>query len=297
MRKRIICVLFSALLMLSLTACNMPDFLPDFLGGDKPAPTPEPVAAPTFAPTPVPTPAPTPAPTPVPTPIPTPTPTPVPVATPTPAPTPTPVPTPAAPAPVISKQPTGETHYSNESALFIANANTWTSITWTAVAPDGTETDMDTFRSAFPGCTVTGDTTGSLTIGGLNQNMTGWSFYCTFYNYGASARTNAAPLKVLGPAAARANTNNNTVAYTTCMICGSTIPANSAVCPVCGEYVNENGGNVNNGGGVEFYSNENGAYYRNENGVSYLIDNDGNFVAYDANGEEVASGNVADYVE
>lgn len=288
MRKRIFCILFSVLLMLSLAACEMPDFVPDFLGGNKAAPTPEPLPSPTYAPTPVPTPAPTPVPTP--TPAPTPTPTPAPVATPTPAPTPTPVPTPAAPAPVISKQPTGETHYNNESALFIANANTWTSITWTAVAPDGTETDMDTFRSAFPGCAVSGDTTGSLKISGLNQNMTGWSFYCTFYNYGAAASTNAAPLKVLGPAAVQANTNN-VAATVSCPICGSTIPASSAVCPVCGEYINENGG-TGNTGGMEVYSNENGAIV-SRNGVNYYVDNDGNFAAV-VDGEIVAEGNLAD---
>lgn len=108
-----------------------------------------------------------------------------------------PIATPSAPVPVISKQPTSETHYIGESALFIADANTWTSSAWTAVAPDGTETDMDTFRATFPNCTVSGDTTTSLKISGLSQNMTGWSFYCTLYNFGSATTTDVASLKVL----------------------------------------------------------------------------------------------------
>ena len=292
MRKKIACVLLAVLVMVSLAACNLP--LPDFMNPNKAAPTPEPMPTPSYAPTPVPTPVPTPPPTPSPTPVPTPTPTPVP----TPEPTPTPAPTPAAPAPVISKQPTGESHYIGDSALFIANANTWTSISWTAVAPDGTEVDMDTFRGAFPGCTVSGDTSGSLTIGRISDGMTGWSFYCTFYNYGASASTNAAPLKVLGARAQTGNINTNTVAYTTCPICGSTISSNSAVCPVCGEYINAGGNayyNVDeNGNGI--YADETGALLYDESTGNYgYISPDGSYVQYDPDGNVIGSGNISDF--
>lgn len=271
MRKRIFCILLAVLMMLALTAC---DKLPNFLGGNKPAPTPEPLPSPTFAPTPVPTPMPTPAPTP----IPTPTPTPIPVATPspTPVPTPTPAPTPVAPAPVITKQPTGESHYNGDSALFIANADTWTSVGWTAVAPDGTEVDMDSFRSAFPGCVIAGDTTGSLTVGNLQPGMTGWSFYCTFFNYGASTSTNAAPLKVLG---AKAVTNTGGQTYVSCPICGSTIPANTTVCPNCGEFINDN---------ITYL-------YDNATGNYGYVGADGRFIAYDPDGNVIGSGNVSDY--
>ena len=190
---------------------------------------------------------------------------------------------------MITKQPTGETHYNGESALFIANADTWTSISWTAVSPDGTELDMDAFRGAFPGCTIAGDTTGSLTVGGLNAGMTGWSFYCTFYNYGATARTNAAPLRVLGPAA---QVNTNAVAVKTCMVCGSAMPAAASVCPNCGTYVDDGTGNTGN---VDVYANEYGAIV-SRNGVDYYVDYDGNFNAV-VNGEIVASGRIEDYLE
>jgi hypothetical protein len=123
-------------------------------------------------------------------PEPTPEPTPIPEPTPEPTPAPTPVPTPSAPAPEIIKNPTGETQYSGSSALFIANANPYTSVVWTAISPDGSEYDMEGFRNAFPGCTVNGETTGSLSIGNLRQEMTGWSFYCTFLNEGTPANTN-----------------------------------------------------------------------------------------------------------
>ena len=59
MSKKIFCVLIAVVLMGSLAACS----LPDFLGGNKPAPTPEPMPTPTYAPS-VPTMAPTPVPTP-----------------------------------------------------------------------------------------------------------------------------------------------------------------------------------------------------------------------------------------
>ena len=202
-----------------------------------------------------------------------------------------------APAPVISKQPTGESHYIGDSALFIANADTWTSITWTAVAPNGMEGDMDMFRSAFPGCTVTGDTTGSLKIGNISEGMTGYSFYCTFHNYGASSRTNSATLRVLG-AKAQTNTANNgaAVAYTTCPICGSTIAANTAVCPNCGEYINSGAANSffyldESGSGI--YADETGAliYDESSNTYSYIAPN-GNYTSYDANGNVIDSGYI-----
>jgi hypothetical protein len=177
-----------------------------------------------------------------------------------------------APAPVISKQPTGESHYIGDSALFIANADTWTSITWTAVAPNGMEGDMDMFRSAFPGCTVTGDTTGSLTIGNISEGMTGYSFYCTFYNYGASSRTNSATLRVLGAKAVTNNANNGAaVAYTTCPICGSTIPTSTVICPNCGEPI---------------------GYVQLPNGTKVVPNGENGYIAYDSDWNEVERGTL-----
>ena len=248
MRKQIASTLLVGLLILSLTGCNM---VSDLLS-KKPAPTPAPLPTPSIAPTPVPTPVPTPPPTPAPTPSPTPTPTPTPAPTPEPTPAPTPVPTPSAPAPEIIKNPTGETQYSGSSALFIANANPYTSVVWTAISPDGSEYDMEGFRNAFPGCTVNGETTGSLSIGNLRPEMTGWSFYCTFLNQGTPAYTNVVGLKVLaGAAPAQNNMPNMNGEYVACPICGNAIAVNTAVCPYCNVFVNGDVGDAAYTGGGE----------------------------------------------
>ena len=175
MKKRILSIVLAALLMLSLAACSgIGGQIRSIVGGRGTAPTPAPpTPLPTLAPTltPAPTPMPTPTPTPAPTPTPRPTPAPTPVPTPVPTPAPTPVPTPMAPAPIISKQPTGESHYVGDSALFIANANPYTAASWTAVAPNGMEMDMQTFRNTFPNSSTVGDTTGSLTINNINMQF------------------------------------------------------------------------------------------------------------------------------
>ena len=247
MKKRILSMLLAALLMLSLSACNGVNIdinaIKELIANRTAAPTPIPATPiPTLEPTPAPTFMPTPIPTVVPTPIPTPIPTPVPTPTPTPTPAPTPEPTPAPPPPVITKQPTGESHYIGDSAMFIANANGYTGVYWTAVTPTGEDMDMQTFRNTFPNCSTVGDNTGTLTINNINMDMNGWSFYCTFDNGGSTTDTNAVGLRVLG---AKAQTPNNQVyqggGFVTCPICGNTIPADAAVCPVCFEYINAGG--------------------------------------------------------
>ena len=141
---------------------------------------------------------------------------------------------------------------------------------------------MDTFRGAFPGCFIAGDTTGSLTVGNLQPGMTGWSFYCTFYNYGASARTTAAPLKVLG---AKAVTNNAGQAYVSCPICGSTIPANTSVCPNCGEYINDS----------TYIPADDYTVVELPNGLTVVANGNNDFIAVDPYGNQVAEGNLSDY--
>ena len=110
---------------------------------------------------------------------------------------------------------------------------------------------MEGFRNAFPGCTVNGETTGSLSIGNLRQEMSGWSFYCTFLNEGTPAYTNVVGLKVLaGSAPAQNNAMNPNVEYVACPICGNAIAVNTAVCPYCDVFVNGDvGGAANPGGG------------------------------------------------
>ena len=69
-----------------------------------------------------------------------------------------------------------------ESAVFVTQAENWTTLKWTAVSPSGREIDIKTFRETFPGSTVTGENETTLTITNLNLDMSGWSFYCTFEN-------------------------------------------------------------------------------------------------------------------
>ncbi len=283
MRKRIISIGLAALMIASFAAC---DILPK-----KADPTPEPLPSATAVPTPVMTPVPTPVPTPTPTPTPKPTPTP----TPTPAPTPTPVPTPTAPAPVITKNPTNETHYVGTSALFIANADIWTSIGWTAVAPDGSEYDMDGFVSFFPTCTIVGADTGSLEIRNITQEMTGWSFYCTYYNYGSSSSTNRASLKVLAGVQTQQTT---AITYVNCPICGNAVSSSTTVCPFCGEYINSGADSYYStdayGNGI--YADETGAIIRDaESGLTYVIQPDGYYVTYNDYGEKVGTGSTDIY--
>ena len=218
MKKRILSMLLAALLMLSLSACNGVniDAIKELIASRTTIPTPAPATPiPTLEPviTPEPTPMPAPIPTIVPTPVPTPIPTPSPTPVPTPEPTPTPEPPPMAPPPMITKQPTGESHYIGDSAMFIANANSYTAVYWTAVTPTGEDMDMQTFRNTFPNCSTVGDNTGTLTINNINMDMNGWP---TNQTYQADS-------------------------YVSCPICGSSIPANAAVCPVCGEYINASG--------------------------------------------------------
>ena len=227
MKKRSLCILLAVLAAFLLTGCL----------SNRPAPTPEPMPVITLPPTPEPTPTPAPTPKPTPTPTPEPTSTPEPTPTPTPEPTPTPVQAPAAPAPVITKQPFGETQYTGSSAVFIANAESYTDVGWRAVTPDGQDVSMETFQSYFPESSVSNIFNSTLTIGNLTPDMNGWSFYCVFGNRGTMAITNKAALKVLGAAAPAQNTQN-ALATAVCPICGATIPANVSYCTSCGEYIN-----------------------------------------------------------
>lgn len=125
-----------------------------------------------------------------------PVPTPVPSAEPTPSPTPAPVPTPLPIYLTITKNPTSEYRKEGETAYFVAAANTYTSLRWTIVSPDGGEYTTQTFAWLFPNASVTGDYSTMLTIGNVSTNMSGWGAYCTFYLNEQTARTSTAYLSV-----------------------------------------------------------------------------------------------------
>lgn len=106
---------------------------------------------------------------------------------------------PVAPLLILTKNPTDEWHNTGETAWFIADANNWTSLKWTAVAQGGYEIPMSTFQSYYPYSGVGGETSTTLSITNVTQDMNGFGFYCTFYYNGQTARSSTAWLYVSNP--------------------------------------------------------------------------------------------------
>ena len=96
----------------------------------------------------------------------------------------------------ITKSPTSESHYTGETAYFVSNATTWTSLSWTFVSTYGGEYSVEGFQSIFPGSPVGGSSSTTLTVSNVTNDMSGWGVYCTFYYNGQTARTNTAYLYV-----------------------------------------------------------------------------------------------------
>ena len=119
--------------------------------------------------------------------------TPVPTATPAPTATPQPTPTYL----MITKNPTNEAGKKvGSTALFVANANAFTGLSWTLVSPNGGEYTPAQFAQMYPGSTVSGENSTTLSIANVSFEMGGWGTYCTFYYNGQTARTNTAYLYV-----------------------------------------------------------------------------------------------------
>ena len=102
---------------------------------------------------------------------------------------------------VVTKNPTDETRYVGETAIFIANAANYDSIEWLFIAPNGTQCKLDAFKTQFPGCTVTGQGTTELRIANLQTGLNGWKVFCCFGLNGKSTTTSAAAVNVLVPSA------------------------------------------------------------------------------------------------
>ena len=318
MRRKVLCALLAGLMALPLSACGKgkeqaPETTPS------PAPTAVFAAAPVQNASPAPTEEPaaeTPAPTPKaaisrpkataePTPTFLPIETPAPIlrptsasGTPTPAdpsatPAATPAPTPeiSAFAPVITKQPSGESHNAGESAVFITHADRWTSLKWTAVSPSGREIDLKTFRETFPDATVTGDNETSLSISNLNIDMSGWSFYCTFINDDASIQTAKARLKVTAVPGTTTGANGQKVStrILLCPYCKEEVFRSMVTCPYCGGVIydgekdffvyQDTSGNV-------FYMDETGSmYYDSGLATTTFEDHINNYAVFDAAGK------------
>ncbi len=116
----------------------------------------------------------------------TPAPTPVPSATPVPAQNTQPT------YLMITKNPTNESRKGGSTALFVACANAFDSLTWTMVSPDGGEYSTQSFAYLFSGSQVSGEYSTTLSIGNVVRDMNGWGAYCTFYYKGQTASTSTA---------------------------------------------------------------------------------------------------------
>ena len=98
---------------------------------------------------------------------------------------------------VVTKNPTDETRYVGETAIFIANAANYDSIEWLFIAPNGTQCKLDAFKTQFPGCAVTGQGTTELHIANLQTGLNGWKVFCCFGLNGKATTTSAASVNVL----------------------------------------------------------------------------------------------------
>ena len=96
----------------------------------------------------------------------------------------------------VTKNPTSESHVPGETALFVANANAYTSLQWVFVAPGGAEYSADEFAALFPSASVSGASGTTLSIGNVSADMSGWSIYCIFSNGSRAVWTNLAWLYV-----------------------------------------------------------------------------------------------------
>ena len=95
---------------------------------------------------------------------------------------------------VVTKNPTDETRYVGETAIFIANAANYDSIEWLFIAPNGTQCKLDAFKTQFPGCTVTGQGTTELHIANLQTGLNGWKVSASVNVLVRSAPVTTAPV-------------------------------------------------------------------------------------------------------
>ncbi len=118
--------------------------------------------------------------------------TPAPAASPMPMPVPTAAPAVRPTYLMITKNPTNENRKKGDTALFVACANAYDSLSWTFVAPNGGEYSVQNFRNLFPRASVTGEYSTTIGVGNVEADMNKWGAYCTFYFNGQTARTSTA---------------------------------------------------------------------------------------------------------
>ena len=112
---------------------------------------------------------------------------------------------------LITKSPTSESQKPGATALFIANASSWFTVSWTFVAPNGGEYSSSSFAAQFPQASLTGDTGSYLSVRNVTPEMNGWGVYATFYGQNAqTSRTGTAYLFVSDRPAGTSVTTNRT---------------------------------------------------------------------------------------
>ena len=197
----------------------------------------------------------------------------------------------AAPAPTdfltVTKSPTNESHSAGETAYFISNASSWTSLSWTFISPYGGEFNAQSFRSTFPYASVSGENGTTLTIANVGGDMSGWGVYCTFYNNSQTARTNTAYLYITTP---QKSTNvQNTV---TCPNCGTRNVSIYGNCWNCGfdvyAYVNGWNGTVYAPSYYSYYYDPDVIFM--DDGSIGVVEANGDFTVYSGNGASVTYG-------
>ena len=135
----------------------------------------------------------------------------------------------------VTKNPRSELLEPGDTALFIANANAYTSLEWIFVAPEGAEYTLNSFASLYPASRVSGGST-TLRIENVSTDMSGWNVYCIFRSGSRAVCTTLAGLYIYN---AYVIEDPDTFFYTwfydgswVCPVCSSICYGD--YCPYCG---------------------------------------------------------------
>lgn len=100
-------------------------------------------------------------------------------------------------APVITKDPTGESVTEGGSCKFLAYAAAANNCTWYLVSPDGSETvSAGNAANRFSGLKVSGAWSNLLELKNIPLSMNNWKVYCSFSGAGGTTATGSARLEV-----------------------------------------------------------------------------------------------------
>ena len=102
-------------------------------------------------------------------------------------------------APLVTKNPTGETVAPGGACSFVARYKDAIWAEWHFVSPDGSRDILYTQAwNEFPGLTIKGGDTSVLKLSTIPSGLNGWSVYCRFTNNNGGANTTRAGITVTG---------------------------------------------------------------------------------------------------